>query len=100
MQPFDGAAEDCFVVMSADDVDRDGNVSTDNDPRYRYTGQELKTVRNAGATFEIEADGLTYKGRAVLTEDGRIVMISESGQIGVVPMTEDGATRSISPTSG
>lgn len=70
------------------------NVSTDGtDPRYRYTAEERDQAASAGHPFELEYGGHKYTGKAILTDDDRVVMFAEGGAVGVVPMEAEGAAR-------
>ena len=70
------------------------NVSHDGtDPRYRYTAEERDQAASAGHPFELEYGGRKYQGKAILTADDRVVMLADSGAIGVVPMTPEGAAK-------
>lgn len=68
------------------------NVSHDGtDPRYRYTAEERDRAASAGHPFELDYGGRKYQGKAILTDDDRVVMLADSRAIGVVPMTREGA---------
>lgn len=63
-------------------------------PDYpQATAEEFAAAAASALPFSYEAAGIHFTGTAILTNDGRIVVVSKSGERGVAKLTPDGAAR-------
>lgn len=63
-------------------------------PEYlQASAEEFAAAAASTLPFSYEATGVHFTGTAILTNDGRIVVVNKSGERGVARLTPEGAAR-------